>query len=77
MHSEAGGTTGRQVNRHFCPDCGSSLLLEIETTGRIYIMAGTLDDTSRLKPVRAIFCEEKQPWLPLPDDLPQLAGPPG
>jgi hypothetical protein len=76
-HSEAGGTTGRRVNRHFCPACGSSVLLEIETTDRIYIMAGTLDDSSNLKPIRAIFCDEKQPWLPLPEGLPQLAGPPG
>ena len=73
---QPGGTTGRPVHRRFCPNCGSPVLLEIEQSGRTYIMTGTLDDTSVVKPVRAIFCAEKQSWVPLPEDVLQFDGPP-
>jgi hypothetical protein len=75
-YTQPGGATGRLVHRRFCPECGSPLLLQIEESGRTYIMAGTLDDTSVVKPVRAIFCASKQSWVPLPSDVPQFDGSP-
>jgi hypothetical protein len=69
-YTQPGGTTGLPMHRRFCPQCGSQVLLEREQSGRIYIMAGTLDDTSFVRPERSIFCESKQAWVPLPPDIP-------
>jgi hypothetical protein len=36
------------------------------------IMAGTLDDTSFVKPTANIYCGAKQGWLPLSPDIPSF-----
>ena len=39
----------------------------------IAVRAGTLDDTSAVRPGAHIFTRSKQPWLPLPTDVPTFA----
>jgi hypothetical protein len=45
------GDSGQQVVNRFCPDCGSTVVIEpAALPGTSIIPAGTLDDTSWLKP---------------------------
>jgi hypothetical protein len=69
-YTQPGGTTGRPLYRRFWSDCGSPLTVHRDDTGRMMIMAGTLDDTSFVKPAANIYCESKQAWLSLPPDIP-------
>jgi hypothetical protein len=60
------GESGKAVYRRFCPECGSPILSEADALpGTAIIKAGTLDDTSWLKPGMEIFCDSAQPWVNL------------
>lgn len=57
------GDSGAKVLRRFCATCGSPILTE---GGEVAIIkAGTLDDTSGLKPTVQLYCDSAQPWVPL------------
>ncbi len=65
------GTSGGKVLRRFCPECGSPILTDVEAIPGLHIVkAGTLDDSSSLKPARQIFCASKHPWMPILDGIP-------
>jgi hypothetical protein len=65
---------GRPVYRRFCSECGSPILTDETTMPSIsFIKAGSLDDTSWLKPTIQIFCDSAQPWVPLPDGAQKFA----
>ena len=58
------GGSGSIIRRHFCPNCGSSLLVEpFLRNDRINVMVGTLDDPSVFTPTTEIFCDEAFAWL--------------
>ena len=60
------GDTGKKVIRHFCNNCGSPIYSQPEAMpGFAFVKAGTLDDTSWLKPTVQIYCETAQPWVTL------------
>lgn len=66
------GDSGKNVHRHFCPDCGSGICLECDSDpGYVFIKAGALDDAAWVKPDMHIFTDAKQPWLEVADDLPR------
>jgi hypothetical protein len=67
-YTEPGGTSGQPVHRRFCPNCGSPIIVEVEGSSRTVIMAGTLDDTSFVKPATNIFCGSAQSWVPMSSD---------
>jgi hypothetical protein len=73
------GDSGKAVTRRFCPQCGSPIVSEVEAMPDLTIIkAGTLDDTSRLKPTMEIFCDSAQPWVQLGGDgkrFPRMPGP--
>jgi hypothetical protein len=57
--------SGEPVFRIFCPECGSPIISrDPPLPGLIIIKAGTLDDTSWLKPTMEIFCDSAQSWVP-------------
>ena len=59
------GDSGKPVHRHFCQDCGSPISTDVEAMPNLaFIKAGTLDDTSWLKPTMEIYCGSAQPWVP-------------
>ena len=63
------GEKGDQVyvRRRFCSSCGSPILSEIMLSeGVIAVKAGTLDDTSDVKPTVEAWCVDRQPWVSLP-----------
>jgi len=60
------GDSGQPTHSSFCPNCGSPVI----STGDIMpgismIRAGTLDDSSWLKPTMEIYCDSKMPWVSL------------
>ncbi len=60
--------SGREKTCGFCPNCG--VRIYNATSALMAIKAGTLDDTSRLKPAAHYWTKSKQSWMPLPDDIP-------
>lgn len=62
----AKGDSGKANVSKFCPNCGSILLSEPEVMPGVSILrAGTLDDTSWLKPTMEIYCDSAQKWVEL------------
>ena len=56
--------SGQPVQRLFCGTCGSPIVSYSEgLPGVAFIKAGTLEDTSWLKPTMETWCETAQPWL--------------
>ena len=67
------GTTGGDVNRHFCGNCGGRLYTSGDAPGDvIMIQAGSLDDPSFLKPQTVIYTKNAQPWDRFDPDLPKF-----
>ena len=58
--------SGRVNTRLVCPDCGS-WICGAPRDGIVRVRAGTLDDTSWLRPTRHIWTRSKQPWIALPE----------
>ena len=71
------GGSGQPVVRRFCPRCGSPVLADVAVTPEWdWLMAGTLDDTSWVRPQMNIWCASAQPWVSTDDDIPACEGPP-
>ena len=67
------GTSGKAVIRKFCGKCGSPILSEVEAAPNMdFLKAGTLDDTSWLKPQAQFWCDSAQPWQKLDADIEQM-----
>lgn len=60
--------------RHFCPECGSSIYMSGGDT--VGIMLGTADQPEALAPTAHGFHSERVPWLHLGDGLPRFAAAP-
>jgi hypothetical protein len=66
------GDSGKNVHRHFCPQCGAGVWLECDSDpGYVFLKAGTLDDAGWVKPDMHIFTVSKQPWVEVQDSLPR------
>ncbi|WP_298469117.1 GFA family protein [uncultured Erythrobacter sp.] len=62
------GDSGATVRRQFCPECGSPVFTLVdEPKGVMFVKAGTLDDTSNLKPAFHCYTKSKQDWIGLGD----------
>lgn len=58
------GTSGNELACDFCPDCGTRLFhRRAKYSETMNIKAGTLDDTSWLRPAGHIWVRSKQPWV--------------
>jgi hypothetical protein len=57
--------SGRIKTCAFCPTCGTRIYHR--TDAGISVKAGTLDDTSFLRPSSHYWTKRKQPWVPIPD----------
>jgi hypothetical protein len=72
------GGSGKPINRMFCPECGASVMDEAEAApGIVMIQAGTLDDTSWVKPTSQIYCASAQPWVQLSGEMKSFDRTPG
>ena len=54
--------SGRVNTRLVCPQCGS-WICGLPRDGVHRVRAGTLDDTSWVRPTRHIWASRKQPWI--------------
>ena len=62
------------LSRHFCPGCGSAVMITLDRYPEIRsIMGGTLDDKRAIRPTFSLWCSSGQPWLSLPDGIELLA----
>ncbi len=60
---QSAGGSGKEVNRVFCPECGSQLMIEASLfAGLMLIAAGTLDDPSWVEPGFHIWTSSAPPW---------------
>ena len=63
------------VERTFCPKCGSPLTYESETRapGEVHFHLGSLDDPTKAPAKMHVFAEEQLPGFDLADELPRYA----
>lgn len=58
--------SGKPASRYFCASCGSPIMSESAVLEGVTILkAGTLDDTSWVKPTMQCYCDSAQDWLEL------------
>jgi hypothetical protein len=63
------GASGVQSTYWFCGDCGGRAYGQRDARPDIIaVRAGTLDDTSWLRPVAHVYMRRAQPWEQMPDD---------
>jgi hypothetical protein len=63
--------SGRMTTRWVCPQCGS-WICSAPTGSTLRVRAGTLDDTSWLRPTAHFWTRSRQPWIALPEGRPDL-----
>jgi hypothetical protein len=64
------GDTGQSTHSTFCPNCGSPMTGTADVMqGVVMIRAGTMDDSSWVKPMMEIYCDSKMPWVALGGEL--------
>lgn len=63
--------SGRLKTCAFCPDCGTRIFHR--TGNAMSVKAGSLDDTSALKPDAYYWTARKQPWVQIPAGMAQFA----
>ena len=52
------GDSGKVVERHFCPTCGSPLFSDVEILpDMIFARIASLDEPSQIKPSMHIYCD--------------------
>jgi len=74
FHAGTGGSGGR-VERGFCPGCGASLFVRAQLVpGRLFVLAGTLDDPSSFAPRAHIHARHAPPWSRPDPALPAFPG---
>ena len=72
------GESGLAVEGAFCAECGTRIFHRLERMPRtLNVKAGTLDDTSGLRPEVHVWVSHKQPWVQLPEDVPRFPRNPG
>ena len=61
-----------QLERAFCPRCGSSLLCRSPAEPEVeYVALGTVDGDPGCRPELHIWVDSKAPWFEITDTLPQ------
>ncbi|MEM7446592.1 MAG: GFA family protein [Pseudomonadota bacterium] len=71
------GDSGMKVTRRFCSDCGSPLTTQLEAFNNLAaIKAGTLDDSTWVKPTIQIWCDSAQSWAHVDADIDRAAANP-
>jgi hypothetical protein len=70
------GSSGADVLRKFCPNCGSPMFTDVEhAKGMLFVKAGTFEDTSWLEPQVQYWTSTKHEWLTI-DGIPGVAANP-
>jgi hypothetical protein len=65
------GASGKPLDFHFCPTCGSTVWWEPQARpGRVAVAAGAVADASFPSPQRMIWTEHRHPSVLTPEGLP-------
>ena len=65
--------SGNELTRKFCPTCGSPILTELLSNPSMLVLkAGTLDDSSWLKPAMHIWRGSSPEWAETSGKLPEF-----
>lgn len=64
--------SGRKVENHFCPECGTCLYWTLEFRPDHVGVAYGCFRTPAPEPMRAIWMQEKHDWVHFPGDMPTL-----
>ena len=68
------GSSGKPLRRLFCGACGSPLVSQGDAfPGVSFIKAGTLTDSSWVKPTVRVWCDSAQSWGVIDDGMAALA----
>jgi hypothetical protein len=67
---ERSSDSGRPLKCFFCPECGTRIYHQPGYGPVRNVRAGTLDDTSGLKPQMHTWIQSKQPWTVIPEGMP-------
>jgi hypothetical protein len=63
------GASGHVITASFCGNCGSRVYTaSTRLPDDVFIKPGTLDDTSRVRPVVHFWTSSAQNWVPIPPD---------
>ncbi len=66
------GDSGKEVNIHFCKDCGTTVCAEV-TVGNFYSVAvSALPENSKYKPKMSIYTASAPEWAVFPKDVPKF-----
>jgi hypothetical protein len=68
------GGSGKDHEVFFCATCGTQVWSRYHAApgSTLFVRVGTLDEPERLAPDVHIYTRSKQPWLPLPEDVPSF-----
>jgi hypothetical protein len=65
---------GNKMERGFCPQCGSPLMIKAQASpDALYIAAASLDDPSQHKPTVQIWMKSAQSWDHIDDTVPRFS----
>jgi len=65
--------SGNQINRRFCPQCGSAIFHTREgLEGKVVIRTSSLDDPEITKPDRVLYVSSAISWDHIDPDLPSF-----
>jgi hypothetical protein len=68
------GDSGRELTRHFCPECGSPIFTSApKHPDHVYVKAGTFDDPGLVRPARQNWVVSAVSWHRIAPDLPASA----
>ena len=71
---ERSSESGRWVTLRFCPNCGTTVMWDLEAVpDGIGIAGGTFDDTDWLDPKLHVWARQAQNWVTIPGDAEVLA----
>ena len=62
--------SGRNVTSYFCPDCGTTAMIELEMMpGMTGVAAGCFADPHFPMPEMAVFSDQKLDWVVFPETI--------
>lgn len=68
--------SGNQLERHFCPNCGSTLFGMSKALGVMGLAVSNLDNPNAYEPKIAIYTKSAPKWAAIPKDLEQYPASP-
>ena len=64
------GDSGRDLTRHFCPECGSPIYTSAPRhPDDVFVKAGSFDDPALVRPVAQNWLASAVPWREIASDL--------